>query len=241
VVAFVPSDAVLVNIGAGIKIASVLAAGARLAPTFNQDKDALAPFGIAPDDLQQIEDQLKELKVMTTDPKIKKNDTPVQMAEVAELMARIRAWLWTLRLMGSVNLGGDTPALARIASSAPEVIEGYPRDLLHELERRIQAANDLRPRLEECGLTESFVGRGSRLLSQLKTAIGVSDVDPANLQLVVRRYYLRKAQAYLGMKRAVRAGQLAFMMIPDRAQRYHLDEVEPRILEAPPKAQKPRS
>ena len=145
-----------------------------------------------------------------------------------------------LRQVGAINLTADGPALLRLSSPTPEQFEGYPRDLLLELERRIQAANDLRPRLEDCGMSEAFLGRGQRLLAQLKTALGAADLDPNNLQLAVRRFYIRKAQVYLGLKRAVRAGQVAFMLLPDRARRYHLEEAEPFHPEPPPKVVRPK-
>ncbi|MBK6690475.1 MAG: hypothetical protein IPG45_38765 [Deltaproteobacteria bacterium] len=239
-VAYAPTDPMLVNIGAGLRASLVVASGARLMPLLEQDREALVPFGLVADDLDLLEEQLRELRVMANDPKLKKADTPLQMAELTELMGRIRGWLLSLRQIGAINLTADGPALARLISPAPEFFEGYPRDLLLDLDRRLQAAHDLRPRLEDGGLSEAFMGRGQKLLAQLKTALGAADLDPNNLPLAVRRFYVRKAQVYLGLKRSTRMAQLAFMLVPDRARRYHLDEAEPILPEPPPKAVKPR-
>ena len=151
-------------------------------------------------------------------------------------MARIRAWMHTLSLIGGLNLCLDTPALARLTSPAVAMAEGYPRDLLDELTVRLHAAADLKPRLEEVGLDDAFLGRGRKLKNQLATAIGKQDIDGASLSLEIRRFYSRKAQLYVLLKRITRAGQLCFMRVPRRAALYHLNEIEPPVLEPPPRA-----
>lgn len=171
---------------------------------------------------------------MVHEPQLARNDTAVQMDRVPETMARIRAWLVTLRQIAAVNLALDTPALQRLASAAPELADSYPRDLLAELDRRSAAAADLKPRLEEVGLTACFLGRGRKLGRQLRTALGREDIDPANLSLPLRRYYHRKARLLLLLKRGVRAGHLAFACLASRRAQYHLREVEPPAVETLP-------
>src|SRR5262249_24862324 len=137
-----------------------------------------------------------------------------------------------------INLALDTPALVRASSVSPELAEGYARDLLAELDLRVEAARDMKPRLEECGLTSNFLGRGRTLSRQLRTAIGAEDVDPGNLHFTLRRLYMRKGTLFLLLKRLVRAGQLIFAHKPERARLYHLAELEPKMEElfrAPPK------
>jgi len=50
---------------------------------------------------------------------MKKNDNPLQMAEVPQTMAEIRAGWLELRELAVINLSLDHPSLERIYSSAP--------------------------------------------------------------------------------------------------------------------------
>ncbi len=147
------------------------------------------------------------------------------MAEAVELMARARGWLHTLRLVASVNLGADTPALYRLSSPEPELVEGYPRDVVEELERRLAAARDLAPRLGDAGLDRAFLTLGRRIAAQLRTAVGPRDLRPEDLELELRRLYLRKGSLYLTLKRWTRIGKLAF--VDGDASGWDLAELEP--------------
>ena len=235
-VAYQPPDRVLIAIGAAFRAEPILAAEERLRPVLQEDAPALAPFGFGEEEARHLGRAAREVRGMLKDPTLAKKDTGVQMEQVSETMARIRAWLVTLRRIAAVNLTLDAPALERLASAAPEVADSYPRDLLAELDRRLTAAADLKPRLEEVGLTTSFLGRGRKLGRQLQTALGHEDLDPANLGLGLRRYYHRKARLVLLLKRAVRAGELAFTHLETQRARYHLREIEPPALEPPPGA-----
>ncbi len=237
-VAYQPPDSVLITVGACQKVEALLKAGKRLSPVVQQDQPHLAAFGIDDEAVIKVRKLLKDLGAMSRDRRLLKNDNPVQMSEVQQTMAEIRGWLRTLRLIGAINLALDTPALQRLSSPAPEMAEGYPRDLLEELKLRLQTAADLQPRLEEVGLDTSFLGRGRKLRSQMQTAIGKDDIKGENLSLQLRRFYARKAQAYLSLKRISRAGQVAFAALPRRAALYHLDEIEPMILVPATKALK---
>ena len=235
-VAYQPPDRVLIAIGAAFRAKPLVAAEQRLAPTLEKDAATLASFGFGEEEIDHLQRTARDVRRMLNDPQLEKRDTAVQMDQVAETMARIRGWLITLRRIAAVNLALDAPALARLASTAPELADSYPRDLLAELDRRLTAAADLRPRLEEVGLTASFLGRGRKLGLQLRTALGKQDIDPANLSLALRRFYHRKARLLLLLKRGVRAGQLAFTLHEERSARYHLREIEPPLLEPPPGA-----
>jgi hypothetical protein len=237
-VAYAPPDRVLLNVGASFRTDPMIAACDRLLPLVRQDLAELKTVGIEADVLETFSGQVSELKSMARDPRAKKNETPLPMTEVAETMARARAWMFTLRQIAMINLGLDTPALVRASSVAPELCEGYARDLLAELELRIEAARDMKPRLEECGLSDAFLGRGRTLARQLKTAIGAEDVDPANLHFTLRRLYMRKGNLFVLLKRITRAGQLVFAHRFERAQLYHLSELEPQ-LEEPFRVRKP--
>src|SRR5262249_38908157 len=137
----------------------------------------------------------------------------------------------TLRAIALINLSLDTPALTRISSAMPELSQGYARDLVADLELRVEAARDMKPRLEEVGLSDAFLGRGRTILRQMKTAIGGEDPDAANLHFTVRRLYVRKGMLYMMLKRIAHAGRLAFMSDPKRVAEYHLEEIEPSYLE----------
>ncbi len=223
----------MLAVGSAFKADPLLHAADRIRTIARHDVEDLAAYGVTGEDVDNLEKQIREVKRTMADPRSQKNDTPLQMAEVALTMSKIRGWMKTLRMMASINLALDTPALERISSAATEVIEGYPRDLLVELKHKLNAAADLKPRLEDVGLTDTFVSRGRRLASQLETAIGKSDVDGDSLHLTVRRLYMRKAQLYLTLKRITRAGQLAFISHPPQAGAYHLDEIEPVSIEDP--------
>lgn len=238
-VAYEPPDPIINAIGAAQHGDALAAAADRILPLAAEDAELLQRFGHDEEAQAKAERLTRDLKNLLKDPRSSKNENPVQMGELPELMAQIRAWLKTLREIAAVNLGEDAPALARLSSSAPEVPAGYPRDLLQELEIRLSSAGDLKPRLEEVGLSDRFLGRGRRLAAQLKTAIGAKDLDPKNLSLGARRYYLRKGQVYLALKRVAAIGRLAFCAQPERAAAYHLGELEPPRIEPPPGAAKP--
>lgn len=230
-VAFVPTDTVLVAIGASVRSEPVQAAGRRLLSLVERDLPQLTEYGIRSTEPSALAEQLEDLRSILTDKRAQKNDTPLQMNGLIELMAEIRGWLARLRLLGQINLAADGPSLARVASAAPELAESYPRDLLSELERRVSAAADLKLRLEDVGLSDAFLTRGRRLVAQLRTALGEKDIDPGNLQLILRRLYLRKGQLVMSLKRLSRAGRLAFLEVPGRAALYHLEELEPLRIE----------
>jgi hypothetical protein len=230
-VAYAPPDRVLLNVGGAFRNDPMIAATERLALLVKQDLAQLKTAGIEADALEVIVTQLNELKALAKDPRSKKNETPLAMNEVAETMAHARAWMYTLRQIAMVNLPLDRPALVRSSSVEPEIAEGYAREVLAELELRVEAARDLKPRLEECGLSDTFLGRGRTLARQLRTAIGTEDVDPANLHFTLRRLYMRKGALYLVLKRVVRAGQLVYAHMPERAKLYHLLELEPKVEE----------
>ena len=240
-VAYEPPDPVVVAIGAAHRAQPLLEAGGRILKLAERDRAHLTKLGLHDADFEALTAHVRELGNMLRDRRAVKNDTPPQMVEVAETMAYLRGWLRTLRLIGSINLGEDAPALRRIASQAPELRPGYPRDLLEESRRRLAAAADLKPRIEDCGLTDAFLGRGRRLATQLQTAIGQRDIDPASLTLIVRRFYVRKGQVFLRTKRFARTGELAFMRIPARARQYRVPELEPVKIEPVPAAVAPPS
>lgn len=239
VVVYEPPDTVVVAIGAAHRAEPLIAAGRRIVDLARRDQPRLAALGISIEELDALNAHVRELNNMLRDKRAAKNDTPPQMAEVAETMVRLRAWLRTLRLVALMNLAEDHPALSRLASTAPELRAGYPRDLLEEVQRRLSAAADLKPRLEDCGLSDAFLGRGRRLGAQLATAIGKNDIDPGSLTVIVRRFYVRKGQVFLRAKRIGRAGELIFMRIPAHARQYRLAELEPTTVEALPVSVKP--
>ena len=235
-VAYEPPDVVVVAIGAAYRAQPVIDAAFRTHRLAYEDRAPLANLGVSADDLDRLSSHTRELTNMLKDRRALKNDTPPQMVEVAETMAALRGWLRSLRQLAVLNLAEDTPALVRLSSPAPELRGGYPRDLLEECQRRLIAAADLKPRLEDCGLGNAFLGRGRRLTSQLATAIGDEDIDPGSLPVIIRRFYLRKGQVFLRTKRIARAGELTFVRIPTRARQYRLPELEPVNVEPLPAA-----
>ncbi len=237
-VAYAPPDRVILTVGASFRTEPLLKAGNRVVPLVHRDLKALVELSISRDIEQELAFEISDLASLWKDPRAKKHDTPLPMNEVQELLARARAWMRTLRAIALVNLSLDTPALARLSSSAPELAQGYARDVVADLELRIEAARDLKPRLEEVGLTDTFLGRGRTVLRQLKTAIGAEDPDVANLHFTVRRLYVRKGTLYMMLKRIAYAGHLVHLEEPRRASEYHLDEIEPPLIE-PLKAKKP--
>ena len=226
-VAYQPPDPVLLMIGATFRLESLRAAALRLHPLVRVDGGALARFGLPAEAAQSLASDAAELGRMAQDAVLRKHDTPLQMAELQELMARVRGWLAELRDVALVNLALDRPAVARVVSPEPEIRDGYARDLLHELEERVAAAKDLRPRLDDVGMDEKFLGRGRKLVQQLQTAIGKEDIGSVNLQIKTRRFYMKKAQLYLLLKRTNRSAICAFRGDPGRRALYHLDEIEP--------------
>ncbi len=214
-------------VGASIRSKPLIAAAKRILDVATDDRSELCKLGLPDDFHEELDDLIVDLEGYLRDAAIRKNDTSLQMAEVMETLVRIRAWLVDLRMLASINLVLDAPSIRRVCSWLPDVTDPYARDALEELDLRLSAANDLRARLEDVGLTERFLGRGKRLRTQLATAIGKTDIDPTNLQLRMRRHYMKKGAMAVLLKRIVRAGQYAFRKDPDHAEEYHLDEVEP--------------
>lgn len=222
-----PPDSVVVAIGSAYPSAGLLQAGRRLVDRAIAEAAVLEGLGLSEGRVEEARRQLDGLERMGASPLARKHDTPLQMAEAVELMARARGWLFTLRLLAGVNLATDTPALSRLASPEPELLEGYPRDLLAELERRLAAAQDLAPRLLDAGLDRAFLRTGQQTALHLRTAIGPRDLRPDELPLEVRRLYVRKGTLYLELKRWTRIGKLAFLLEPRRAAGWDLREIEP--------------
>jgi hypothetical protein len=230
-VAYAPPDRVILTVGASFRTEPLLKAGNRFVPLVHRDLKALVEVTISREIEQELAFEISDLTTLWKDPRAKKHDTPLPMNEVQELLARARAWMRTLRAIALVNLSLDSPALARVSSPEPELVQGYARDLVADLELRIEAARDVKPRLEEIGLTDAFLGRGRTLLRQLKTAIGAEDPDAANLHFTVRRLYVRKGTLYMMLKRVAHAGRLVHLEDPRRAGEYHLEEIEPLLIE----------
>ena len=229
VAVYQPPDAVVVAIGSAYPGAAVVAAGQRLVGQAEHDREAVEPWGLTAERAGQAATQLDALGGMLRSARAQKHDTSLQMKDAPVLMARVRRWLYTLRLVAGVNLAADTPALYRLASPEPELVEGYPRDLLQELERRLTAASDLAPRLSDAGLDRAFLSTGRRLAGQLRTAVGPRDLRPEDLELELRRLYLRKGTVFLELKRWTRIGQLAHLDDPPRGEAWHLRELEPSV------------
>ena len=228
-VAYQPPDRVLLMIGATFRAVPLRQAGLRLLPLLARDLAGLARHDISETCEAEIRQLLSDVEQLIKDPTLKKHDTPLPMAEVQETMSRARVWLVELRQLGALNLALDAPSLARVSSSAPEIADGYARDLLTELDLRLSAARDLRPRLEDVGVSERFLGEGTKLSQQLRTAIGKIDLDGGNLGFKTRRLYMKKAALFMLIKRVARAGRYVYRGQPERLAEYHLDE-----LEAPP-------
>lgn len=229
--AYVPPQQVLTSIGASFRSHAVLGVALRLAKTVSKDLPALSVLGISDDDVDSLENGSRDLESMLQDKQTFRHDTPPQMTRVSELMAEVRAWMRALRRLSAIHLGADTPALMRVSSPSPELVEMVPRDLLDELRTRLKAAEDLKPRIEECGVNDSFLKRGRKLERVLATAIGPTDIDPKNLSMAVRRMYLRKGQLVLLSLRIVRAGRAVFVEQPDKRAPYRLDELDPKVLD----------
>ncbi|MFO0728994.1 MAG: hypothetical protein U1E65_34765 [Myxococcota bacterium] len=226
-VPYQPPDPVLLMIGATFRLDSLRSAALRISALAAEDTAELTRFGIPAEVAATLEKDAAELGRMAQDAVIRKHDTPLQMAELQELMARVRGWLAELRDVALLNVALDRPAVARVVSPEPEIRDGYARDLLQELQERVAAAKDLRPRLDDVGMDEKFLGRGRKLVQQLQTAIGKEDVGAANLQIKTRRFYMKKGQLYMLLKRTNRAAQCAFRANPGRRDAYHLEEIEP--------------
>lgn len=226
-VAYQPPDQVILTIGASFRAQSLIDAASRLAKRVRADLGALGRYGVTEAHAEELVADANDLLRQLQDAQVKKHDTPLQMAGLQELMAKIRAWLVELRERASLNLLLDRPSLARVWSPMPELADGYPRDVLRELEERVAAAKDLRPRLEDVGVDEKFVGSGRKLVAQLQTAIGKVDIDPANLQFKQRRLYMKKGALYVRLKRVSAAGQATFRSDHAARQAYVLIEIEP--------------
>jgi hypothetical protein len=230
-VAYVPPQEVLASIGASFRSEPLLCVGRRLVEALERDRVELARLGVTEEDLENLDNGIRDLENMLQDKQAARHDTPPQMTKVCETMAEVRAWLRSLRRLAAIHLAADTPALMRVSSPSPELVEMYPRDLLEELRRRLKAAEDLKPRVEACGVDDAFIKRGRKLERTLSTAIGPTDLDPKNLSMVVRRVYLRKGQLVLLALRLVRAGRAVFAEDPGRREAYRLDELDPKVLD----------
>ncbi len=225
-VEYQPPDRVVVTVGASFRSEPLLAATERVAKLLEKDGPSLSKVGLPEDLSERLRRLGADVGGAVKDKALAKNDTPLQMGELAETMAKGRAWLVELREIAVLNLSLDMPALEAVASVAPELAEGYARDLLTELRRRLRAAGELKPRLDDAGLKDAFVKRGQRIVKQLETALGTEDLKPENLPFKVRRLYTRKGQLFLLLKRTVRAGQHVFRGDPRKAALYHLRELE---------------
>lgn len=236
-VAYQPPDQVVLMIGASFRAQALIEAAGRVAKLVRADLARLGPLGITEAMSDELVADANDLVRQLQDPVVKKHDTPLQMAGLTELLGKVRAWLLELRQRAALNLLLDKPALGRVWSPMPDVADGYPRDVLRELEERVAAAKDLRPRLEDVGVDEKFVGAGRKLVQQLQTAIGKVDLDGANLQFKQRRLYMKKGLLYSRLKRISAAGQAAYgspALGPGGAEaraRYLLVEIEPTTVE----------
>src|SRR5688572_447400 len=110
----------MLAVGAAFKADPLLIASERIRKQAKKDLEHLTTFGVTAEDLDKFEQQIREVKRTMADPRAQKNDTPLQMAELAEIMARARGWLRSLRMIAAINLTLDTPAIERISSTAPE-------------------------------------------------------------------------------------------------------------------------
>ena len=213
-------------IGACHRSLPLIAAASRIVDLASEHRSAHIKLGLEKDFDEEIEELVEDLQKNLNTPHIKKNDTPLQMKEVAEIMANAKQWLSDFRCLAAIELSLDTPALRRASSSAPEINDAYPRDLLEELDLRLKAASDLRARLEDIGLTDRVISQGKRLAGQLRTSIGKSDLQPENLNRQLVSHYIKKARLHCLLKRVVRTGQYAFRKERDLAEDYHLAELE---------------
>lgn len=226
-VAYQAPDGVTLMVGASFRASDLASAARRIAPLLQRDAREVLRFGLEPSFPSELLGDAEELERALLDPLLKKNDTPLQMSVLTELFAEIRGWLGELRDLAQINLVLDRPALVRAVSPLLVTADGYPRDVLRELEERVAAAKDLRPRLEDVGLDERFLGRGRKLLQQLHTAIGREDIQGDNLAFKVRRFYVRKGQLHTKLKRATAIARVQLRADPARVAAYHLVEIEP--------------
>ena len=213
-------------IGACHRAEPLIKAANRLLDLSSEHRSAHIKMGLEDDFDEELEELIEDLEKNLKDPHIRKNDTPLQMKEVAEIMANIKQWLSDFRTLAVIELSLDAPALRRACSPAPEINDSYPRDLLEELGLRLKAASDLRARLEDIGLTDRVISKGKRLFGQLQTAIGKSDLQTENLNRKLVSHYMKKARLHSILKRLVRSGQFAFRKDVEIREEYHLSELE---------------
>src|SRR5215510_2404625 len=116
-------------IGASYRGAPLVAASRRIGKLAARDRDRLATFGVK-DGGAKLQSEATEIDRMMQDPVIRKHDTPIGLAEMQELLAKIRGWLSELRDRAVINLSHDHPAMTRVWSGMPEIADGYPRDAL---------------------------------------------------------------------------------------------------------------
>lgn len=225
-VAYQPPKNVQLMIGACHRSTPLIKAAQRIADLAAEHRSVHIKLGLEEDFDEEMQELAEDLAKNIKNAHVRKNDTPLQMTQVAEIMANAKEWLSDFRALAIIELSLDTPSLRRAFSSAPEINDGYPRDLLDELELRLKAASDLRARLEDIGFTDRVIAHGKRLAGQLKTAIGKSDLQAENLNRPLVSHYMKKARLHALLKRVTRTGKYAFRKDRDVADEYHLNELE---------------
>ncbi|MBI4815723.1 MAG: hypothetical protein HY791_05685 [Deltaproteobacteria bacterium] len=223
-----PPERVILSIGAAFRVASLTACARRLTPLARRDEAELLALGFSDDPVpaEALRIEVKDVEGLFGDKTLKKHDTPLPMSQVSDLMSKARKWLVELREIASLNLAHDQPSLVRVWSPMPEIRDGYPRDLLEDLELRLTAASDLKPRLDDGGLKEKFLSEGHKLAIQLRTAIGEKDFTLDDLQFKKRKFYLKKGGLFILCKRIARGGRIIWRADTRRADEYHTREID---------------
>jgi hypothetical protein len=221
-----PPERVVLSIGAAHKSPPILEATRRLRPRLEAELSAHIELGLSDDVVRQIDALTQQVERGMRDPAIAKKDTPLQMAEVSELMGAAREWLRELRALATIELSLDAPTLRTAASAFPEIADPYPRDLLAELDRVLASGADLGARLEELPPARRVFARGRDLSAQLRTALGREDLDPANLHPKLKRHYMSKGRLVMLTARVARQGRYLHRKDPERAAAYHFDELD---------------
>ncbi|MBI2375102.1 MAG: hypothetical protein HYV07_13985 [Deltaproteobacteria bacterium] len=223
-----PPERVILSIGGSFRVASLVSCAKRLVPLARRDEAELLALGFSDDPVpaEALRIETKDVEGFFGDKTLRKHDTPLPMNQVSDLMAKARRWLVELREIASLNLAHDLPSLVRVWSPMPEIRDGYARDLLEDLELRLSAASDLKPRLDDCGLKEKFVADGHKIAIQLRTALGEKDFTLDDLQFKKRKFYLKKGGLFILTKRVARAGAHIWRTEPRRAAEYHTNELD---------------